>query len=57
MLVLDEPTFGQDARTWAELTALLTELLDEGAAVLVATHDQDLVDELGHPDHGQVLAL
>jgi energy-coupling factor transporter ATP-binding protein EcfA2 len=57
MLVLDEPTFGQDARTWAELTALLGELLDEGAAILVATHDQELVDELGHPDRGQVLAL
>ena len=57
VLVLDEPTFGQDSRTWAELTALLTELLEEGAAVMVATHDQDLVDELGHPDHGEVLAL
>ncbi len=30
MLVLDEPTFGQDARTWRELVALLAELLDEG---------------------------
>jgi energy-coupling factor transporter ATP-binding protein EcfA2 len=57
VLVLDEPTFGQDARTWAELTALLTELLAEGAAIVVATHDQELVDELGHPDRGQVLAL
>jgi len=57
VLVLDEPTFGQDARTWAELTALLTELLAEGAAMLVATHDQELVDELGHPDLGEVLTL
>jgi energy-coupling factor transport system ATP-binding protein len=57
LLVLDEPTFGQDARTWAELTALLTELLEEGAAVMVATHDQELVDELGHPDRGAVLSL
>jgi energy-coupling factor transporter ATP-binding protein EcfA2 len=57
VLVLDEPTFGQDARTWAELTALLTELLEEGAAVMVATHDQELVDELGHPDRGAVLSL
>jgi energy-coupling factor transporter ATP-binding protein EcfA2 len=57
VLVLDEPTFGQDARTWTELVALLTELLDEGAAVMVATHDQDLVDELGHPDQGDVLTL
>jgi energy-coupling factor transport system ATP-binding protein len=57
VLVLDEPTFGQDARTWVELTALLTELLAEGAAIMVATHDQELVDELGHPDRGEVLAL
>ncbi len=57
VLVLDEPTFGQDARTWAELTALLTELLAEGAAMMIATHDQELVDELGHPDVGEVLSL
>jgi energy-coupling factor transporter ATP-binding protein EcfA2 len=57
VLVLDEPTFGQDARTWVELTALFTELLTEGAAMLIATHDQELVDELGHPDLGEVLAL
>jgi len=57
VLVLDEPTFGQDARTWAELTALLVELLAEGAAMLLATHDQELVDELGHPDLGEVLVL
>jgi len=57
VLVLDEPTFGQDARTWVELTALLAELLAEGAAIMVATHDQELVDELGHPDLGEVLAL
>ena len=30
LLVLDEPTFGQDARTWAELVDLLGGLLDEG---------------------------
>ena len=49
VLVLDEPTFGQDARTWAELVALLGELLDEGAAMLVATHDAELVAELADP--------
>jgi energy-coupling factor transport system ATP-binding protein len=57
VLVLDEPTFGQDARTWVELTALLTELMAEGAAIMVATHDQELIAELGHPDLGAVLAL
>jgi energy-coupling factor transport system ATP-binding protein len=57
LLVLDEPTFGQDARTWAELTALLTELLMDGAAMVVASHDQDLVDELTAPEYGEVLNL
>jgi energy-coupling factor transport system ATP-binding protein len=47
VLALDEPTFGQDARTWAELVDLLVELLDDGAAVLTATHDEPLVAALG----------
>ncbi|OUE30453.1 putative HMP/thiamine import ATP-binding protein YkoD [Clavibacter michiganensis] len=47
LLVLDEPTFGQDARTWAELVALLAELVDrDGVGVLAVTHDADLVDAL-----------
>ncbi|HZI97874.1 MAG TPA: ATP-binding cassette domain-containing protein [Actinomycetales bacterium] len=46
LLVLDEPTFGQDARTWAELVALLAGLLDDGAALVTATHDGALVDAL-----------
>jgi energy-coupling factor transport system ATP-binding protein len=46
LLVLDEPTFGQDSRTWAELVALLTELLDQGAGVVAVTHDQALVSAL-----------
>ncbi|WP_416351992.1 ABC transporter ATP-binding protein [Subtercola sp. RTI3] len=46
LLVLDEPTFGQDSRTWAELVALLAELLDEGTALVAVTHDTDFVDAL-----------
>jgi energy-coupling factor transport system ATP-binding protein len=46
LLVLDEPTFGQDARTWAELVALLVELLDEGTGVVAVTHDRALVSGL-----------
>ena len=46
MLVLDEPTFGQDATTWAELVALIGELADEGRAVLAMTHDLEFVDAL-----------
>ena len=46
-LVLDEPTFGQDSRTWAELVRLLAELLDDGVGLVTATHDAHLVDALG----------
>ena len=47
VLVLDEPTFGQDSRTWAELVALLAELLDAGKAVVSVTHDLDFIAALG----------
>jgi energy-coupling factor transport system ATP-binding protein len=40
VLVLDEPTFGQDARTWRELLDLLADLRDDGRALLVVTHDR-----------------
>ncbi len=46
LLILDEPTFGQDARTWRELVALLATLLDEGSAVVAITHDAQFVDAL-----------
>jgi energy-coupling factor transporter ATP-binding protein EcfA2 len=46
-LVLDEPTFGQDANTWAELLALLADLRDAGCAVLAVTHDRDFAAALG----------
>lgn len=49
LLVLDEPTFGQDSRTWQELLALLAEQLDRGTAVAAVTHDRELVDALA--DH------
>ncbi|WP_309067963.1 ABC transporter ATP-binding protein [Microbacterium sp.] len=46
MLVLDEPTYGQDARTWRELAALLDDIRSGGAAVVCVTHDRPLVDAL-----------
>jgi len=47
VLVLDEPTFGQDARTWQELVAMLAALRDEeGAALVAVTHDLDVVAAL-----------
>ena len=47
LLVLDEPTFGQDARTWAELGSLLLELLRDGVSILSVTHDADFTRALG----------
>jgi len=40
MLVLDEPTFGQDRRTWSELVHLLAALRDSGRGIAVVTHDR-----------------
>jgi energy-coupling factor transporter ATP-binding protein EcfA2 len=65
VLVLDEPTFGQDASTWAELASFLSELLDAGAAVVSVTHDEEFTAVLGgtelrlgapgHPEPDKVL--
>ncbi|MEN3310357.1 MAG: energy-coupling factor transport system ATP-binding protein [Micromonosporaceae bacterium] len=46
LLILDEPTFGQDRRTWAELVDLLAKLRDDGCGVLTVTHDADFVTAL-----------
>ncbi|GLZ79388.1 ABC transporter ATP-binding protein [Actinorhabdospora filicis] len=41
LLILDEPTFGQDRRTWSELAALIADLRDEGRGIVAVTHDAD----------------
>jgi energy-coupling factor transport system ATP-binding protein len=46
LLVLDEPTFGQDRRTWIELVDLLAGLRDDGRAVVAVTHDADFAGAL-----------
>jgi energy-coupling factor transport system ATP-binding protein len=45
-VILDEPTFGQDRRTWDEMLSMLAGLVDSGRAVVMATHDRALVDAL-----------
>ncbi|HYI31874.1 MAG TPA: ABC transporter ATP-binding protein [Glaciibacter sp.] len=50
LLVLDEPTFGQDFRTWQEIVALLAELADDGAAVIAVSHDAEFVAALSDRD-------
>jgi energy-coupling factor transport system ATP-binding protein len=39
VLILDEPTFGQDRRTAVELLDLLAALRDAGMAICLVTHD------------------
>jgi len=46
LLICDEPTFGQDRRTWLELVDLLAELRDAGHGVVAVTHDPDFVAAL-----------
>lgn len=46
LLLLDEPTFGQDRGTWAELAALIAAHRDAGGAAIIATHDIELITAL-----------
>lgn len=46
VLVLDEPTFGQDRETWSELLALLAEQQEDGRALVLVTHDAAVVAAL-----------
>ena len=46
VLVLDEPTFGQDRRTASELLDLLAALRDSGRAIAFVTHDRDFATAL-----------
>jgi energy-coupling factor transport system ATP-binding protein len=45
VLVLDEPTFGQDARTNHALLADMVRLNEQGLTILMITHDMDAVGQ------------
>lgn len=47
VIVLDEPTFGQDRRGWIELVALLQEEIASGTSVIAVTHDEGVIRHLG----------
>jgi energy-coupling factor transport system ATP-binding protein len=53
VVVLDEPTFGQDYHQARNLMQLLRDLADDGAAVVFITHDMRLVAE--YADRAAVL--
>ncbi len=48
LLILDEPTFGQDAGNLRELTAELFQLNRQGVTLVLVTHDMELVWNLAH---------
>ncbi|WP_432559436.1 ABC transporter ATP-binding protein [Granulicoccus sp. GXG6511] len=43
LIFLDEPTFGQDRRTWIDLVQLIARMLDERRAVVSVTHDANFL--------------
>lgn len=53
VLVLDEPTYGQDRERATELLTLLERLVADGTTVLLVTHDLQLVAD--HATHVAVL--
>ena len=56
LLILDEPTFGQDRGTWLGLVRLLRAALDRGVTLVSITHDPAFVAAMGQRvvDLGQV---
>lgn len=47
VLVMDEPTFGQDFTTWTEMVKLIAGARDAGCSVIMVTHDEPLTETLG----------
>lgn len=47
VLILDEPTFGQDRCTWMQMVQLIHDLRSDGVSIIVVTHDRELVTALG----------
>ena len=47
VIVLDEPTFGQDRRGWISLVALLQEEIARGRSIVAVTHDEGVIRHLG----------
>ena len=47
LVLLDEPTVGQDRHTWAAVRAVIAAVRAEGSATMISSHDEALVDGLG----------
>ena len=46
ILILDEPTYGQDYKCWTEIVKLLQKLKAQGICIVVVTHDKLLIKKL-----------
>ncbi len=59
ILILDEPTFGQDQQSTTALMATIQQLHDAGTTVIFITHDMQLVatyaDEVAVMNEGQII--
>ena len=59
VLILDEPTFGQDRRGYEALLAILRDLVAEGTCLIAATHDsrfvRDVASRIVTLDDGRVV--
>lgn len=59
VLILDEPTYGQDKDNMKELVDLLYKVNEEGTSILIISHDMDLVssccDNVIYLDQGEVV--
>lgn len=60
VILLDEPTSGLDPKAGREFTRLITELRDEGKALLMSTHDvfraKEVADQVGILNKGVMVA-
>ncbi len=60
LLLLDEPSTGLDPQTARDLRSLVRGLVDDGAAILLTTHDmreaEQLADRVAVIDHGHMVA-
>ncbi|PID97732.1 MAG: cobalt ABC transporter [Actinobacteria bacterium] len=47
ILIVDEPTFGQDRRSWIELVRLLRRAVSKGTTLISITHDASFIEAMG----------
>jgi len=61
LLLLDEPTFGLDARSTMRLLEMLERLRSEGATIIMVTHDPEIVrrccNKIWHVEDGRLTVL